>query len=192
MGKKRIVRAVRAKSGAIVRRAETIDGWSLRRAGREIEIERERSGRGWRHVVSRADVERFVELIDDWDELAEALSVIRLAAGAWTFGYSNPHAIAVRAFPRDMRVPMVRFDCFARRVLSLLEVPAVGRCFHFQPDTARAWQLLDVFMHELGHHVDMRSNAMMRARGGEYFAIRFAADRLVVLWPRYRRAFELR
>lgn len=140
-------------------------------------------------MLNREQVERFVGLIDDWSELTMGLSTVRLAEGSWGFGYGGAHTIAVRAFPKDMRVPVGCFDAFARRVLALLDVPCRDGCFEF--DAPPAHGLLDVFTHELGHHVDARSARSLRPERGEAFAIQFSADRLGALWPRYQRAFEI-
>jgi HEAT repeats len=44
-------------------------------------IDRRRSGAGYRHVLKRRAVERFIGLLPDWNELSVGLNVIQLAPG---------------------------------------------------------------------------------------------------------------
>jgi hypothetical protein len=55
---------------------------------------------------------------------------------------------------------------------------------------AKAYLLLHVFLHELGHHVDrMQSKQQTAGRRGEELAERYANELLEVLWPSYLRMF---
>jgi hypothetical protein len=56
---------------------------------------------------------------------------------------------------------------------------------------ARAFMLLDVLPHELGHHRDRMTTRSGRLGRGEPFAERYALDVLDRVWPIYTRHFEI-
>jgi hypothetical protein len=59
-------------------------------------------------------------------------------------------------------------------------------------DQARAFQLLHVFLHELGHHVDrMTTRSRRDAARGEPFAESFARKVANLVWDDYVRLFPL-
>jgi hypothetical protein len=64
-----------------------------------------------------------------------------------------------------------------------------ARCW-FEPQTARDYLLMHVFLHELGHHQDRRTlRRGARVGRGEDYAEAWAIEREQELWPRYRAAF---
>ncbi len=164
-------------------------------------VQRERAGRGFRHVLTRDDVTRFVALLDDWDDLARGLRTIRLASGSLIHGYWRPGVVAVCAFPDDRRMPECYLDAYALRLFERLDVRAApGACPECQrrvpihalePAQVRAWQLLDVLQHELGHHHDAMTNRRGVIQRGERYALEFAEERWQSLWPKYQRAFDI-
>ena len=63
---------------------------------------------------------------------------------------------------------------------------------YFTPLQAKAFTLMHVFLHELGHHVDkLRSPKQNRMRGGEEFAENYAKRRFFELWNDYETKFGL-
>ncbi len=80
-----------------------------------------------------------------------------------------------------------------RDIFDRLEVPIVetseGLVMRFTPATLRAYQLLYVLLHELGHHHDrMTTRSKYRASRGEKFAELYARTHAELIWSRY---FEL-
>lgn len=59
--------------------AETPDNDFL--GGTVVVFERRRPSKGYRHVLRRADRERFIALLPDWDELAVGLDTVALVDG---------------------------------------------------------------------------------------------------------------
>lgn len=43
--------------------------------------DKERAGRGYKHLLSRSDIHGFIEIVPAWDHLAKGLNAILLAAG---------------------------------------------------------------------------------------------------------------
>ncbi len=164
-------------------------------------FERERAGPGFRHVLTSDDVRRFLALLDDWEVLGRGLHTIRLAAGSYTFGYWRSGVVAVRALPDDRRLPRCYLDAYALRLFERLDVRFVddecAACrkrvptYELTLEQVRAWQLLDVLCHELGHHHDAMTNRSGRSERGEHYALCFAEERWRALWPRYSRAFRI-
>jgi hypothetical protein len=59
-------------------------------------------------------------------------------------------------------------------------------------DQARAFQLLHVFLHELGHHHDRMTTRRERdAARGEHFAEQFALDLADEIWDDFLRVFPV-
>lgn len=172
-----------------------------RRTPDVVSVRRERSGRGFRHVLSREDIFRFLTLLDDWEELRKGLHTIRLASGWYGFGYWRPGIVAVCAFPEDRRIERCYLDEWALRLFERIdaraepaECHACGRVvdvYELSEEQVRAWQLLDVLCHELGHHHDAITNRSGRAVRGERYALTFAEDRWRRVWAHYQRAFRI-
>jgi hypothetical protein len=162
-------------------------------------VDRQPPGRGYRHLLLQRDVRRFVELLPDWQELSQGLNAIVLAPGSRHYlGYHLPGLVAVAAWERQVeRVWDVDFVDEHRLILALLGVPMLpvgtGNVLcRFTENTARAFLLLHVLLHELGHHHDqMTTRARRHSCRGEDFAERYAVDRSLELFDRYVRAFDL-
>jgi hypothetical protein len=168
-------------------------------SGGHLVIDRQAPGPGYRHLLLQRDVRRFVELLPDWPALSRGLRAIVLAPGSrHHLGYQDSGMVAVCAWERQVeRVWNDYFVTEHRLVLSLLDVPtrslgAGNVLVQFTENTARAFQLLHILLHELGHHHDqMTTRARRLSCRGEDFAERYALDRSVEIFDRYVRAFEL-
>jgi hypothetical protein len=161
-------------------------------AGLGFVIDRQRPGKGYRHLLRQTDVERFVALLPDWDELARGLDAIVLAEGEFdTHGWCDNGVIGVCAWPREL-VESVdhRYAADHHAVLDQLGVPvrrfaSVYR-LEWTEETARAFQLLHILLHELGHHHDRISTRSQReASRGESYAERYAVEHGAQIWDRY-------
>jgi hypothetical protein len=56
---------------------------------------------------------------------------------------------------------------------------------------ARGFLLLDVLVHELGHHHDRMTTRGNRASRGEPYAMAYARRVRAEIWPQYTRVFEI-
>ena len=163
-------------------------------------IDRRRPGIGYRHLLLKRDIERFVKLIPDWTELSVGLDIIVLASGgqgcdAWY----NRGVIGLCAWPTNLRYA-VDPDWFRghRAFLTRIGARTEGDdpddiVIDWTPDTARAYQLCHVFLHELGHHRDrMHTHAKTdNAPRGEDFAERYAWGLEQQIWEQYLNEFGL-
>jgi hypothetical protein len=161
-------------------------------------IDRERPGPGHRHILRKRDIIDFISILPEWAELSEGLNAILLAtADDDTAGWHTPGIVAVCAWPRALWM-----DCDAefyedhRDILERLGVPTRrskgGMLCQFTESTVRAYQLLHILLHELGHHHDrMTTRSRNRASRGEGYAERYAHEHEKTIWERYLDTFGL-
>jgi hypothetical protein len=151
----------------------------------------------YRHVLRRRDVEAFIEILPDWDVLSESLDTVVLARGdADLHGYYLPGEIGICAWSRDLTQRM-SFQHFERErtLLERLGVPVERRQHdvrvHFDEETVRGFQLMEVFLHELGHHHDrLTTRRRWSCARGEPYAEDYAVEYGEQVWERYREAFN--
>lgn len=163
-------------------------------------IDRESPGRGYRHVLSKRDLQEFIDLIPDWDRLSQRLERIVLAsAGSCDGEYIFYHreetsAIFLSAWQEDlwMEIATDYFDShkeiFERLGVSHDRLESKVFC-RFTEAQVRAFMLLHVFMHELGHHHDRLQQKHRDGTRGEDYAERFANSRFNQMFSDYIRAF---
>ena len=124
-------------------------------------FERCRPGPGYRHLVRKADLDRFIALLPDWDELAVGLRWVVLDAGWYEVcGWHRDGVVGLCAWERDLWVDylpvFVQDHRWLLDRLGVETVPEHETCVivRWTETTAKAYQLLHVFLHELGHHHD--------------------------------------
>ena len=160
-------------------------------------IERQRPGSGYRHVLLKRDIERFIDLLPAWQELATELDAILLAPGhPGRYGWHVPGVVAVCAWDRDLDQRWTTSGVNANRtLLDRLAVPVerLGQGMwkvRFTEGTVRAFQLMDVLLHELGHHHDrITTRSRRRASRGEGYAYAYAARHAEDLWEAFADEF---
>ncbi|MGB0579571.1 MAG: hypothetical protein ACPGVU_07715 [Limisphaerales bacterium] len=164
-------------------------------------LDRESPRRGYRHVFSKQDLRDFIEIIPNWSRYSERLERIVLARnddendGLYDFYHrEKTGAIFLHAWREDLWVEF-NPDYFDDHQ-SIMET--LGVAFDRGSDVvncrlteaqARAFMLLHVFMHELGHHYDRISQKNGGTCRGEDYAERFANSRFNELFPAYVRVF---
>lgn len=160
-------------------------------------FEKDRPGKGCRHLLSKADVLAFVGIIPDWDFYSQGLKGVRLVArnGDYDGLYYHAGIICIPAWERTLWLE-VRNDFFIEHqaLFDRLGVPYEFEegywTLKFTEHTARAYQLLHVFLHELGHHCDKMSTRQRRRPGrGEAFAENWAYEFESRVWEGYQEVF---
>jgi hypothetical protein len=166
---------------------------------REIRIDRRDPGRGFRHLITVAQLRAFVELLPDWGEVAVGLHAIVLDRGHNNLmGWHHSRVVAVCGWEHEIwwTDTAPAFVDEHRSLLDLLEVQYEQRKGSFEvrwtEAQARAFQLLHILTHELGHHHDQMTTRTRHspARGEEY-AERYAHRVMEVVWPPYIQTFGL-
>src|SRR5688500_10355781 len=127
-------------------------------------VDRESPGRGFRHVVTKRDVQTFIERIPDWPEVSRKIERIVLVREAESDGeyafyhHEETSGIFLNAWPKDLWMDFTvdYFDAH-RKILERLGVAHDARngelvAVRFTEAQARAFMLLHVFLHELGNH----------------------------------------
>ena len=143
-------------------------------------------------------MEGFVQLIPGWDQLSTGLRWVVLACDTDCMGYHAPGVVAVCAWHADLWDEDLEKDWYWDHA-DLLErlgvaVRKVGPRYvaEWTEDQARAFQLLHVFLHELGHHHDcMTTRSRRGAARGEAYAERFATELEQLMWDDFARVFPL-
>lgn len=166
---------------------------------RAIVIDRRRPGEGFRHVLNTSDIYRFLEVLPDWDTLAVGLHGIVLDSGAYGYdGYHTPGLIAVCAWEAGLwREVGTKYYEDHREIFDRLGVECEKTedgwdLCKFEEPTVRAYQLLHILLHELGHHRDrMTTRSQKEAARGEPFAEDYAIRYETRIWQAYQKAFRL-
>jgi len=146
-------------------------------------------------------VQAFIDIVPEWDRFSERLERIAIVGssdghdGLYEFYHrEETGAIFLLAWPDDlwMDVATPYFDAhqqiFERLGVSYDRLPDAVMC-RFTEAQARAFVLLHVFMHELGHHYDQIHQKHLATTKGEDYAERFATSRFEQLFPTYVRVF---
>ncbi len=159
-------------------------------------IDRQRPGKGYRHVLLQRDVEAFIRLLPDWAELSRGLNAIVLAPGEYTLnGWHLPGVIGICAWEAGLWIDYAvsHYDDH-QAIYDRLGVQSHGiedgvMC-EFTEAQAKAYQLLHILLHELGHHHDrMTTKSKVRACRGEPYAESYALAYEAQIWERYQEAF---
>ena len=159
-------------------------------------IDRREPGRGYRHLLHRKDVFAFIDILPDWDELSRGLDAIVLARKEeGCEGWHDDGVIGICAWSRDLWIEVQ--DWYYREhaaIFDRLDVPCPLEggdwLLKFTERTARAYQLLHILLHELGHHHDRMTTRSQRAAArGEGYAEAYALRYEERIWDAYLRTF---
>jgi hypothetical protein len=162
-------------------------------------LRRLKPGFGYRHVLRQKEVADFLRLLPGWERLSIGLNAVILAPGRWDCdGWHRPGVVAVCAWERELWRKLSWLGYSQHRDLfERLEVPCeetADGCYlcKFTEPTVRAYQLLHVLLHELGHHHDrMTTRSRVDACRGEDYAEEYAWENERLVWDRYLAAFGL-
>jgi len=189
-------------------------------AQESIRLDRRRAPAGSRHLITIAQLRRFIALLPDWDEVAVGLDAIVLDSATDCAGWCGPGVVAICAWDRELwewwSAGMAEEHLHILELLDVEIVPIDESVEHsefiedlvslgFRPRAryadievrwtepqARAYQLLHILPHELGHHHDRITTRRGRdAARGEPYAEAYANRVLDEIWPSYGREFEL-
>ena len=165
----------------------------------EIKLDRRPPGDGYRHLLTIDQLRRAIALLPGWEEMAGGLDAVVLDThDDDVMGWHYDGVIAICAWRRDLwwRDTHPWFLDQSRDLLDLLGVEqrrlGPRTELRWTEEQARAYQVLDVLPHELGHHHDrMTTRSRDRAARGEPYAEAYARRALESMWPAYVREFRL-
>ncbi len=161
-------------------------------------IDRRKPGHGYRHLLTKRQLIKFIGILPDWAELSKGLDAVVLAPGTFNSdGWYDRGVVAICAWERELwREINPASYADHRDLLTRLGVPCekTGGAWlcKFNEGTARAYQLLHVFPHELGHHHDRMTTKSKRDAGrAEGYAEQYALQYEKTIWSRYLEVFGL-
>ncbi len=163
-------------------------------------IDKEDPGPGFKHFLIKRDVLNFIEIIPNWEELSKGLNGILLSRGDPTAeGLHSAHygVIAICAWPRDKWVEYTteayeeHKNIFERLGVESEKKKKYYIC-KFDDKSIRAFQLLHIFLHELGHHHDKMTTKNKRYCGrGEQYAECYTQNNEEIIWKKYFEEFGI-
>lgn len=162
-------------------------------------VDRQRPGSGHRHFLTVKHIYRFIDLLPDWSELSRGLNAVVLAgAHPEAMGWHRPGIVAICAWERELIQNWdTDFVEDHREILDRLGVerehtkqPLSGELCYFDEKSIRGFQLMHIFLHELGHHHDrMTTRSKQDSSRGESYAEQYAINYAEQIWDRYLEEF---
>jgi len=159
-----------------------------------------RAGSGSRHVTTRQDVWKFLRFLPEWKRVSTDLDLIYLAAGSYDYDgwyeYPQRPTIALCAWPDDLIMrPLTEYYMEHRAIFRMLGVSCEptehgDMICQFTEESARAYQLVHILLHELGHHHYRITEGKGRSAGTEKYAEGYAIRWMHRIWKNYCEQFR--
>lgn len=166
---------------------------------RTLVFDKKRPGYGYKHFLRRVDILNFISLLPDWDELSKGLRAVILDQGNDEYDgsyYYTAGVVTICAWPRKQWIETDKeWYSKHKELLQRLKVECEEQqngsiICKFNPTQIRAYQLLHIFLHELGHHHDqMTTRSKWQPSRGENYAETYALKYEQIIWQRYVEAF---
>jgi hypothetical protein len=164
-----------------------------------ISIIRQNPEKGYRHFLTKSDMVKFIGIIPEWDELSKGLNFIVLEKES--YGYDGAcfacGTIIIAPWSRDKWIKTsAKYYHDHEEILGKLSIECKKEnklyLCKFEDNQIIAFQLLHVFLHELGHHHDrMTTRAKTSLGRGEKYAETYAQKYETIIWNSYFEEFEL-
>lgn len=183
----------RVKDGRVQKKNRhelTPNYWNTRQDTLQVDIEP--PGKGYKHFLKKRDIVAFLEILPHWEEIAIEFDAILLArADGRTNGWYINGVVGICAWDKNMTCFFSKNyfndhkELFDRLELRYEEKKQGVLC-HFTERQIKAYQLLHILLHEIGHHHD-RINTRSRAAlpNGEAYAESYAFRHEKLIWNRY-------
>lgn len=171
--------------------------WNTRQD--ELQVDIEKPGKGFKHFLKKRDILKFLQILPNWEELNIEFDAIFLAKGGGDAeGWYHDGVIAICAWEKEMTTTMNLFyyeehkEILARLNVEVEMRPKYAIC-HFTAHQIRAYQLLHILLHELGHHHDRIStkDKADNAPRGENYAESYALKYEKIIWNRFFEVFDM-
>ena len=177
------------------RDARTPNYWNTRQD--ELQVDIKKPGKGYKHFLKKRDIIKFLQLLPNWEELNVELDAVILAEGGGHDGWYRDGVIAICAWEKEKTISASReyFDEHRElfdRLNIQYEIKSKSVICHFTQEQIVAYQLLHIFLHELGHHHDRIStkSKSVIARG-ENYAETYALKYEKMIWKRFFEEFKM-
>ncbi|MGD9161653.1 MAG: hypothetical protein PVG39_24800 [Desulfobacteraceae bacterium] len=158
-------------------------------------FDKEKPGRGYKHLIKKSDLYKFIEILPAWETLSIGLNAVVLSEGDVNcMGWHNHGVVGITAWEKQIEWNCCAFEFYDdhKELLNKLNIPCSkgngAYIIKFNEDTAKAFQLIHIFIHELGHHHDrMNTKSKISAARGEQYAKKYE-DNII---KQYMRVFNL-
>lgn len=158
----------------------------------EIQVDRLPPGKGYKHFLKKKDVIDFLELLPNREEIDYRFDAVVLARGSeFRDGWYRNGVIGICAWNKDKEVTWsIKYfnehkDIFDRLGVSYIIKKDEVTC-SFTENQIKAYQLLHILLHELGHHHDkMHTRSKRACARGERYAEEYAIRYEGMIWGRY-------
>lgn len=167
---------------------------------KDVIIDVEKPGKGYKHFLKKRDILKFLSIIPNWEEVSTGLDAIVLISGKDTDCdgyYNNDGVICISSWEKEMDVYINNGYYQAHKELfERLGVKATKKgndyfC-EFNEDQIKAYQLLHILLHEIGHHVDrIKTKSKYRSARGEQYAEDYAFEYEAKIWNAYQNEFNI-
>ncbi|NDV81425.1 hypothetical protein [Bacteroides sp. 51] len=190
--------ATRIKKGTAQkknRHERTPNYWNTRQD--IIQIDVENPGKGYKHFLKKRDVKQFLEILPNREEIDIEFDAIVLEHGDfYRDGRYRDGVICITAWRKEMTMEYGLGYFYAHK--SLFDKLGVRYTLKedyvicdFTENQIKAYQLLHILLHELGHHHDrINSKSKRRCGRGEKYAESYAFKYEEIIWNRYFEYFS--
>jgi len=171
------------------RHDQTPNYWNTRQSTLQIDIEN--PGRGYKHFLKKRDIIQFLEILPHWEEIKTEFDAVLLAQGGGPDGWYLDGVVGICAWDKNMTSSLStgyfndHKDLFDRLGVAY-EIKKDGVICHFKEDQIKAYQLLHILLHEIGHHHDrISTKSKKRPSNGEKYAESYAIKYERIIWNKY-------
>lgn len=191
--------ATRIKKGSVQkknRQARTPNYWNTRQD--EIQIDIEAPGKGYKHFLKKRDIKQFLVILPNREEIDVEFDAIVLSYGSgYRDGYYCDGVVCICAWEKEMTVEYnLNYFNAHKNIFDKLGIKYTIKKDYavcdFTENQIKAYQLLHILLHELGHHHDrINTKSKRRCARGENYAENYAFKYEEIIWNKYFEYFSL-
>lgn len=184
--------ATRIKKGTVQkknRHTKTPNYWNTYQD--EIQIDIESPGKGYKHFLKKRDIKQFLEILPNREEIDIEFDAVLLARGGFNIdGWYQNGVVCICAWEKEkiQEYTLKHFDAH-KKLFDRLDVKyTIMKDFvicDFTENQIKAYQLLHIFLHELGHHHDRINTKTRKIARGENYAESYALKYEEIIWNKY-------
>jgi len=168
--------------------------WNTRQDNVQLDIEN--PGKGYKHFLKKRDIVKFLEILPHWEEIEVEFDAILLAQGGGPDGWYSNGVIGICAWDKNMTCSLNKSyfiehkDLFERLGVKY-EIKKDGVIGYFEEVQIKAYQLLHILLHEIGHHHDrINTESKISIPNGEKYAEIYAVKYEKIIWNKYFEVFK--
>ncbi len=177
------------------RHTKTPNYWNTRQD--EIQVDIEKPGRGYKHFLKKRDIIRFLEILPNREEIDTEFDAVLLSQGEYSCdGWYRKRIVGICAWEKEM--PRIHSKAYFNNHKNIFDRLGVEyqikkdyvTCF-FNENQIKAYQLLHILLHEIGHHHDrIHTKSKKECARGEDYAENYALKYDKIIWNKYFECFS--